>query len=68
MFKFLGPVARLIQTILTFFVGDKMARDRTKLKGLKAKVKAMEAKDEVDALSDDDVAVQLSEWVHKPGK
>ena len=62
MLKALGPLARLFQFIMTFFLGGKMARDRNKLKNAKAKNQALVAKIEVDGLTDDEVEEELSKW------
>ena len=62
-----GAIVAVIASILAqgfaYFTGGRIARNKVKLKGLKNKVVRLETENEVDEMSDDDIATQLSEWV-----
>lgn len=51
-----------------YVIGGSRARNKVKLKGLKNKVVMLETEKEVEKLSDDDVADQLSKWVRPTDK
>ena len=70
--KFWASIAAFFAALLTpiaaWLKGQSDQRRKRKIKGLKAKVKALEEKDKVDEMSDEDVATALSEWVRPPDK
>ena len=67
--KLAGLVAKIFLGLFIFFKGAQGQRRKDKIKGLKAKVTALEVKDEIDELSDDDVAGRLStKWMRDDNK
>ena len=62
--KLAGLFAKIFLGLFIFFKGGQGKRRKDKIKALKAKVMALETKDEIDELSDDDVAGRLSDkWM-----
>ncbi len=57
--KLAGLFAKIFLGLFVFFKGGQGQRRKDKIKALKAKVVALEIKDEVDELSDDDITSRL---------
>jgi len=64
--KLIGLVLRLVSMLGIYGKGRSDAKTKAKIKGLENKIKAHEAKDEVDEMDNDDVAEHLGEWMQPP--
>jgi len=64
--KLIALILKLLAVLGLYGKGRIDANKNARLKGQKAKIAALEIKDEVDEMSDADVAASLSEWVRPP--
>lgn len=64
----INTVLKLLAVLGLYSKGRADQRRKTQIKGLKAKVKALEEKADVDKMSESDRAVELTGWMRKPDK